>query len=209
MWQRSISLATIGAIVLLTVTAARAKPPSKTARAGDPAASPSVSANAPPDRFVEPTPQPDVSGQYDPQILNHDEMLSLIRKYAAEIVEAVALGESERNQAMRAKDAIKLTCIQERLANLKIMKRLSDERLAASERPRIRGDELNLRHEFRGVELGHQRVLQLRRELLGCAGESLEVSVGYDRLPTVIEDPTGAHVPPPPVDRPPPASPYK
>jgi hypothetical protein len=160
--------------------------------------------------FLEPV-DPDEPVSHLPQVLNRDEMLSLVKKYATEIVEAVSTGESERDKAVRAKDAIKLSCIQERLANLKIMKRLSDERVAASDRNRIRDDELNLRHEFRGVELAHQRVVKLRQELLSCMGESLEISIGggNDRPVPATEDPTGAHLPPTPVDRPPPASPYK
>jgi len=159
--------------------------------------------------FVEPTDR-EAPGSHDPQVLNRDEMLSLLKKYADEIVEAVATGESERDKAVRAKDAIKLTCILEHLANLKIMKRLSDERLAASQRNRVRDDDLNLRHEFRGVELAHQRVVELRRELLDCMGESLEVSIAGDDRPTPAGgDPTRDHPPSTPVDRPPPASPYK
>ena len=208
MWQRSISVATIAAIVLVTATAARARAPHKTARAAEPAAARSIGGDAS-SSFVEPDPEAE-SVQHEPQILNHDEMISLLKKYATEIAEAVSTGESERNNAIRAKDAIRLSCIQDRLANLKVMKRLSDERLAASQRTRIRDDELNLRHEFRGVELAHQRVIQLRRELMGCRGESLEVDIGgADRVQPVGEDPTGVHIPPPAADRPPPASPYK
>src|SRR4051794_8143439 len=67
--------------------------------------------------FAEPTDR-EAPASRDPQVLNRDEMLSLLKKYADEIVEAVATGESERDKAVRAKDAIKLTCIQEHLANL-------------------------------------------------------------------------------------------
>lgn len=204
MWQRSILFSTTAAFVLVIGTGAYAKPARKAARAEADAKIEQVG-----DAFIEPKAEADPTS-YQPQVLDRDEMVSLVKKYATEIVEAVSTGESERDKASRAKDIIKLTCIQDRLANLKIMKRLSDERLAASERNRIRADELNLRHEFRGVELAHQRVIQLRRELVGCMGESLEVSIaGGDRPVPVSEDPTGAHLPPPPVDRPPPASPYK
>lgn len=204
MWQRSILLSTTGAFVLVVATAAYAKPPRKAPR--DTAEAKVEQAEDP---FIEPKTEADPTS-YEPQVLSRDEMISLVKKYAAEIVEAVSTGESERDKASRAKNIIKLTCIQDRLATLKLMKRLSDERLAASQRNRIRADDLNLRHEFRGVELAHQRVLQLRRELVGCVGESLEISIaGDDRVVPASEDPTGAHLPPPPVDRPAPASPYQ
>src|SRR6187551_717273 len=122
MWQRSRSRAVIGALVLMTATAAHAKPPHKGARGAAPAPALVGSADGAAPRFMESDSDPNASMQTDPQILNHDEMLSLVRKYAAEIVEAVATGQVERDKAVRAKDAIKLTCIQDRLANLKIMK---------------------------------------------------------------------------------------
>ncbi|HEX2660785.1 MAG TPA: hypothetical protein VHU40_21035 [Polyangia bacterium] len=185
-------------------TAASAKPPRRARVEEAKAAAAEVD-----EPFLEPEDRDEPVSRL-PQVLNRDEMLSLAKKYATEIMEAVATGESEREKALRAKDAIKLSCIQDRLANLKIMKRLSDARLAASERNRIRDDDLNLRHEFRGVELAHQRVVKLSQELLRCMGESLDVSIsGDDRPVPSNEDPTGAHLPPTPIDRPPPASPYK
>jgi hypothetical protein len=204
MWHRNGLCATAGTMVLVMSTAAYARPPRRSQADAANAKREEVT-----ESFLEPEDRNEPASHL-PQVLNRDEMLSLVKKYATEIVEAVSTGESEREKAVRAKDAIKLSCIQDRLANLKIMKRLSDGRLAASERNRIRDDELNLRHEFRGVELAHQRVIQLRRELVNCMGESLEISIaGNDRPVPATEDPTGAHLPPTPVDRPPPASPYK
>ncbi len=112
----------------------------------------------------------------DPETLNREEMLSLARKYATDIAEALVDGERQREDAVRTKDSIKLSCIQDRLSNMKLSKRLADEHLRATARPVIRDDELNLRHEFRGVELAHERVSQLHKELLECVGESLEVT---------------------------------
>jgi len=197
-------LVTTGALLLAISAEAYARPARRSAANAAKASGDEI---AP--AFVEPADR-EAPVSHDPQVLNRDEMLSLVNKYADEIVQAVAIGESERDKAIHAKDAIKLTCIQERLANLKIMKRLSDERVAASRRSHVRADELNLRHEFRGVELAHQRVIELQRELLDCMGESLEVSMAADdrRTPTGA-DPTRDHPPSTPVDRPPPASPYK
>jgi hypothetical protein len=205
MRHRNSLRATAGALVLVMSTVAQARPPRR-ARA-DATNARSAEATEP---FLEPEDREDPVSHL-PQVLNRDEMLSLVKKYATEIEEALSTGESERDKAVHAKDAIKLSCIQDRLANLKIMKRLSDERVAASQRNRIRDDELNLRHEFRGVELAHQRVVKLRTELVNCMGESLEVSIGggNDRPVPATEDPTGAHLPPTPIDRPPPASPYQ
>jgi hypothetical protein len=145
--------------------------------------------------------------KHAPQILNLSEMLSLARKYAAEIAQALLDGERHREIAIREKDAIKLACIQDRLSNMKLMKRLADERLAATTRPTIRSDELNLRHEFRGVEMAHQRVGELRRELIDCVGQNLQIETPTGTIPTGA-DPSGTNAEIPTMDRPAPASPY-
>lgn len=150
------------------------------------------------------TPEP---AKHAPQILNRGEMLSLARKYSAEIAQALLDGERHREVAIREKDAIKLACIQDRLSNMKLMKRMADERLAATERPTIRDDELNLRHEFRGVEMAHGRVAELRRELIECVGQNLQVEMPTGTIPSGT-DPTGSNAEIPPMDRPTPASPY-
>jgi hypothetical protein len=145
--------------------------------------------------------------KHAPQILNRGEMLSLARKYSAEIAQALLDGEKHREVAVREKDAIKLACIQDRLSNMKLMKRLADERLAATQKQTIRQDELSLRHEFRGVEMAHQRVAELRRELIDCVGQNLQVEAPNGTVPAGT-DPSGTNAEIPTMDRPAPASPY-
>jgi hypothetical protein len=140
-----------------------------------------------------------------PEMLNRGEMLTLARKYSAEIAESLVDGERQRETAVRHKDAIKLACIQDRLSNMKLMKRMADERLASTERPTIRQDELSLRHEFRGVEMAHQRVVELRRELNECVGDSLEVEGPTGGVPASV-DPAGSNAEIPRMVRPTPAS---
>jgi hypothetical protein len=153
--------------------------------------------------------------RHDPEILGQSEMLSLAKKYAGDIAASLIDGERHREEAVRQRDSIKLACIQDRLSAMKLMKKLSDDRLDATMRPSIRADELNLRHEFRGVEMAHQRVLELQRELSECAGENLDVGGTAEGSPTPAS-PTGAVDPGggtavevPPADRPVPASMYK
>jgi hypothetical protein len=143
--------------------------------------------------------------KHAPQILNRAEMIALARKYSAEIAQALLDGERHREVAIREKDAIKLACIQDRLSNMKLMKHLADERLKATERPTIREDELGLRHEFRGVEMAHQRVGDLRRELIECVGENLQVEAPNGTVPGGT-DPTGSNAEIPRMERPTPAS---
>lgn len=143
-----------------------------------------------------------------PEMLNRGEMLSLVRKYASEIAESLVDGEKRREVAVRQKDSIKLACIQDRLSNMKLMKRMADERLAASERPTVRRDALSLLHEFRGVEMAHKRVAELRQELQECVGESLDVTEPSGTVPT-SGDPAGSNAEIPRIERPTPASFYQ
>jgi hypothetical protein len=145
------------------------------------------------------------TAKHAPQTLNRTEMLSLARKYAAEIAASLVDGERQRETAVRHKDTIKLACIQDRLSNMKLMKRAADQRLAATERPTVRQDELSLRHEFRGVEEAHKRVGELHRELKECVGESLEVTEPATAVPTTA-DPIGSNAEIPRMERPVPAS---
>lgn len=161
---------------------------------------------------VEPSTGPAV--MRDPAILGKAEMLSLVRKYADDITSALVDGDLQREAAAHTRDVIKLTCIQDRLSNMKRVKSFADQSLTATARDDIQADDLNLRHEFRGVELAHERVAELHRELLECVGESLEVVLppGDSGGPTGVTasgDPAATHVEIPTVDRPPPASAYR
>jgi hypothetical protein len=163
--------------------------------------------------MIEVQPNIGPSVMRDPEILGKAELISLVKKYANDIASALLDGESQREIAVQTRDVIKLSCIQDRLSNMKMMKILSDQRFAATTRDDIRADELNLRHEFRGVELAHERVIELHRELLQCVGESLDVTTpgeaGGPASSTATPDPASTNVEVPRVDRPPPASAYR
>lgn len=159
---------------------------------------------------VEPRSGPPV--MRDPEILNHDEILSLSRKYGSDLADALLDGERHREKAVRERDSIKLSCIQDRLSNMKLMKKLADDGLVALDRPAIRADDLRLRHEFRGVEMAHERVNQLHQELLECVGENLEVTMGNGQETTIpstrATDPAAVVTETPRIERPIPASPF-
>lgn len=175
------------------------------------AATASAAAVADGDGPMESEPTTPTTAKHDPEILNRAEMLSLLKRYAREIADAMVDGEKTRAEAVRQRDAIKLACIQDRLSGMKLAKAMGDERLAASERPAIRADELNLRHEFRGVEMARTKVIELHRELLECVGEGLEVTTpdGKSSAPTSASstDPAGTSIELPKMERPAPASP--
>ena len=167
---------------------------------------------APSESLFEAEPRPGPPVMRDPEILNRNEILSLSRKYGSDLADALLDGERHREKAVRERDSIKLSCIQDRLSNMKLMKKLADDRLTALDRPAIRADDLRLRHEFRGVEMAHERVIQLHEELLECVGENLEVTTGTGeeatppRIPAT--DPAAVVTETPRIERPIPASPF-
>jgi len=143
------------------------------------------------------------------QTMNRGEMLNLARKHDRAMALALVEGERAKMEAIRQRDALKLSCIQDRLARMKLTRRMAVDRIAALGRDDVQEDELRMRHEFRGVEMALERITQLRHELSQCVGESLDVAYGAetDHVPTApATDPTSS---PPPADRPPPASTYE
>lgn len=143
------------------------------------------------------------------QTMNRVEMLNLAKKYDKAMALALVEGERAKMEAIRQRDALKLSCIQDRLARMKLTRRLAVDRMSALGRDDVQEDELRMRHEFRGVEMALDRINGLRHELSQCVGESLDVAYGAetDRTPTAPATDPGST--PPPTDRPPPASTYQ
>lgn len=214
---RFATFATTGLICLLvlgaTTPTVQARP-GRRARPAVVAQGADAAGEAPPTLFEAPL-LADPGGTRDPRILNPPEMLSLVKLYSTEIRRALVTGERRREEAVRQRDSIRLACIQDHLANMKLMKMLADTHLESTERALVRADELSLRHEFRGVEIAHERVLQLEAALNECVGENLEIADGNS-----VSTPPGSSnagvdpadtnvVAPPPIDRPAPASVYQ
>jgi len=143
------------------------------------------------------------------QTLNPAEMLNLAKQHDRAMALALVEGERAKTEAIRQRDALKLSCIQDRLARMKLTRRLAIDRLAAMSRDDVQLDDLRLRHEFRGVEMALERINGLQHELSQCVGESLDVAYGAetDHVPTAPA--TDPSTPPPTTDRPPPASTFQ
>ncbi|MEP6654584.1 MAG: hypothetical protein ABJA82_14580 [Myxococcales bacterium] len=204
----------IGLLVLgATTPAVQARPGTK-ARPAVVAEGADGAGEAPHTLFEAPV-QADPGGTREPQNLNPPEMLSLVKQYSTEIRRALVVGERRREEAVGQRDSIRLACIQDHLTNMKLMKMLADSRLESTERALVRADELSLRHEFRGVEMAHERVLKLEAALKECAGENLDIASGNSV--STPPGPSNAGVNPadtdvavvPPIDRPAPASAYE
>jgi transcriptional antiterminator Rof (Rho-off) len=144
-------------------------------------------------------------GEHAPQTLSRSEMLELAKRHDKQMAMAMVEGERAKAEAIRTRDALKLSCIQDRLARMKLTRRIAVDRLTALARDDIQLDDLRLRHEFRGVEMATDRINGLRQELSQCVGDSLDVAYGAetDKVPTT---PAGDPGMTPPPDRPAPAS---
>ena len=163
-----------------------------------------------------PPPRNDARVQLDPQTLDRDEMIMLVKKYEADLVAMLIDAEHERAIAVREKDTIRLTCIQDRLLRMKLTKQLADERLADLRKPSILEQDMYVRHEFRGVEMAHEAMSKLRDELGACVSDALTITDGTrvttdDKtagVPTTILDPMSTNAEIPKMERPSSGSPY-
>jgi len=143
------------------------------------------------------------------QTMNRGEMLALARKHDRAMALALVEGERAKMEAIRQRDALKLSCIQDRLARMKLTRRLAVDRLSALGREDIQEDDLRMRHEFHGVEMALERINELRHELSQCVGESLDVAYGAETDSTPTAPATDPGSAPPPADRPPSASTFQ
>ncbi len=118
-------------------------------------------------------------------------------------------------EARRAKDVVKLNCVNEKLTQVKGLLRISEQADVALQEALVRREVTSSEHEYTKVMIAWQKVSQLRSEVEECIGQ-LAFRTDENLLVEVEEpeelpggDPTR---PPPPEDvriRPPPASPVR
>ena len=143
----------------------------------------------------------------DPQKIERSaKALATMRTALREVLEKL-------EEARQTKDVVKLNCVNEKLAQIKGLLRISEQADVGLQEAVARKETTTSEHEYTKVMIAQQKVAQLRSETEECIGqlafrtdENLSVEVEEPRdLPG--GDPTR---PPPPEDvivRPPPASP--
>ena len=139
-------------------------------------------------------------------------MIELVAKYNTESKTAYEHAESTRIAAYRTRDIIRMTCIDDKLSQMKDVINVATPRLMAF--PRLVSDELKLRQHFLVLQLARNRVMELATEVEACMGDSLDaVTMGRikEETPTTdtIFDPTRPPTPTHDLDRPGEASPYR
>jgi hypothetical protein len=153
---------------------------------------------------------PDIDNQRTK--LTADQMIDLAGKYDTESKAAYEHAETTRIEVYRSRDIIRMTCIDDKLTQMKQILTGVAPRLLAF--PRLASEDLVMRQHFLVLQQARNRVLELATEIEGCMGDTLEgVSVGRIReeAPTadVAYDPTRPPTPGHEIDRPGEASPYR
>jgi len=143
--------------------------------------------------------------------LTADQMLDLTGKYDTESKAAYEHAETTRIEAYRSRDIIRMTCIDDKLTQMKQILTGVAPRLLAF--PRLVSEDLVMRQHFLVLQQARNRVLELATEIEGCMGDKLDgVSMGRikEETPTdVVFDPTRPPTPGHEIDRPGEASPYR
>jgi len=140
-----------------------------------------------------------------------EQMMILAPKYAADMEGAIEHAQDVRIVAYRSHDIIRMTCIDDKIAQMKTLENLASPRMLMMRT--FKGEPIVMRVEFDVISQVHDRVTVLGAEVDGCMGDNLNaVSAGRiqeENQPTTdINDPTRPPIPTPIIDRPPEASPY-
>jgi len=140
-----------------------------------------------------------------------DQMLDLAQTYDNEMRAAVEHAEDVRILAYHSRDIIRMTCIDDKLAQIKAVINVAEPRFLTLRT--FKTAELVMREQFSVINQAHERVGELRAQVDGCLGDNLDaVSIGRIQEETGpddnINDPTRPPSPNIDVTRPPEASPY-
>jgi hypothetical protein len=142
-----------------------------------------------------------------------DQMLELAAKYDLEMKTAAEHTENLRIVAYRTRDLIRMTCIDDKLAQMLTVIKMTAPRVQSLGRDQ--GELLVMREHFTIVQQARLRVSELVTEADQCMGDNLIAVPGgriqEEAAPATdnVFDPTRPPAPTRDVDRPPEASPYR
>jgi hypothetical protein len=149
--------------------------------------------------------------EHQVQMLTTDQMVELATRYDKDMRSALEHAEGVRIAAYRQRDIIRISCIDDKLVQMKDVIRGSAPRVASVARKA--NEELVLRQHFVIVQLARKRVDELAADVEACMGEGLDaITAGRirDEAPSsdAILDPTRPPTPWFEIERPGEASPY-
>ena len=144
--------------------------------------------------------------------LSGQDMLKQGREYRANMDRVVAELQAMVEQARKQKDIIRLNCVMDKLAQVKVSMNIGDEAMQKLQESVSRNDDGASLHEYTRMTIVNQKVQVLQNEGQTCVGAELNyigatrVEVEAPNLPEGVTDPS---LDPPPIERPPAASAYR
>jgi hypothetical protein len=150
--------------------------------------------------------------EHQAEKLSPPQMVELVGRYDTESKVAYEHAEITRIQAYRSRDIIRMTCIDDKITQMKQVLNVAAPRVRAF--PTLASDELRMRQHFLVLQQARLRVQALAAEIEDCMGDSLDgVTFGRVKEETpvgdAVFDPTHPPSPTRDVDRPGEASPYR
>lgn len=147
--------------------------------------------------------------EHQVQMLNPDQMTELANRYDKHMRSALEHAETVRIGAYRQRDIIRMSCIDDKLVQMKDVIRVAEPRVASVARKA--NEELVLRQHFLIVQEARKRIDELAAEVEACMGDGLDPAMaarvrseGANAI-----DPTKPPEPTIDTERPPEASPYR
>ena len=130
--------------------------------------------------------------------LSGSEQIAKAEDYLSDMKGRLRRGFELLEQARADKDIVKLNCVNEKLASIKGLLKISESAWVALQEAVARRDKETGDHEFTKIDIAHQKVESLAIEAEGCAGESLHYA-GDTRVEVIAEgipddDPTQGDV---------------
>ena len=156
--------------------------------------------------------KPVVDPEHQAETLTTPQMIELIGRYDNESKAAYEHAETTRIQAYRSRDIIRMTCIDDKLTQMKEVLNVAAPRVQAF--PTLASDELRMRQHFLVLQMARNRVHELANEIEACMGDTLDaVTIGRVKEETpnsdAVFDPTRPPSPGHEIERPGEASPYR
>ena len=142
---------------------------------------------------------------------NADQMLELAQGYDKEMRTAIDHAQDVRIVAYRSRDIIRMTCVDDKLAQIKMVIDIAQPRYLTMRT--FKTAELVMREQFSIIGQAHDRVSELSTQVDGCLGDDLNAvfagQIQEQEQPSNSPgDPTRPGSPDVDIERPPEASPY-
>ena len=133
------------------------------------------------------------------------------KEYRTNMDKVLAELQTMVEQSRKQKDVIRLNCVMDKLAQVKVSMNIADEAVQKLQEGVARNDDGSSFHEYTRITIVNQKVQVLQNEGQTCVGAELNyigatrVEVEAPELPAGVTDPS---LDPAPLERPPVASPF-